>query len=518
MKAMCLWLLTATGLAAQIVEGTVINSTAGVPLAGVRVRLVAGKSVIDGISDAQGAFRIEGVKDGDYTAEFSKKGFRQPDRNAAARRPFHVTAGANPIRLDAKMQALSKLSGRVTGGGKPIRGAEVQLMIAHNFVGQAAKSDENGEFHMEDLEPGTYLLSARAPKESAPPDDKDGRALAWMRTWYPSADRSGAANIVLTAGADLIGEEIQLRAVPAYRVQGRVLSEKGEPVAGATVKAQPTDEIFIGQFEHQARTAADGSFELRTLTEGAWRLVAEMTSGEDKLRVQLAQQIAGRDIAGLEIRMMPPFAVSGKVIRIGPAAAADQRQMGVMLAPREGGDHLLVGMTDGSGAFRIEKVPPGTYRFQPTTPGPGYYLASIQLGAREVLGQYVEIAPGVPVTITYRSDGGTVRGTVEDCGSAAVVLAPQDPNLQYPEFIRRTACQQNGRYEITGLRPGEYYAFAFDTPPGLLESSLRDAELFGFAPPDASFAGQWMNQALRITVRAGEATDASLKVTQRGSF
>ena len=90
--------------------------------------------------------------------------------------------------------------------------------------------------------------------------------------------------------------------------------------------------------------------------------------------------------------------------------------------------------------------------------------------------------------------------------------------MQSLEFIRRATCQQNGRYEITALRPGEYYAFAFDSPPGTLESTLRDAELFGAAPPGTSFAGQWINQAARITVRAGEATDASLKVTQRGPF
>jgi hypothetical protein len=84
----------------------------------------------------------------------------------------------------------------------------------------------------------------------------------------------------------------------------------------------------------------------------------------------------------------------------------------------------------------------------------------IQSGQREVLGQYVEIADELlPVTITYRPDGWTVRGTVEECG--------------YPEFIRRVACRQNGRFEITGIRPGEYYAFAFDREPGMLEADAR---------------------------------------------
>ena len=127
------------------------------------------------------------------------------------------------------------------------------------------------------------------------------------------------------------------------------------------------------------------------------------------------------------------------------------------------------------------------------------------MNGRDVLGEWVEITPGtLPVTIAYRADGGTVRGTVEDCGGATVVLAPQVPALQYSEFIRQTPCTQGGRFEITGLRPGEYYAFAFDKPIGMLELS--------------NFARQWVNQAVRVTVRAGEASDASLKVTQRGSY
>jgi len=141
----------------------------------------------------------------------------------------------------------------------------------------------------------------------------------------------------------------------------------------------------------------------------------------------------------------------------------------------------------------------------PVSPGPPYYLASIEIAGRDVTGEYVELAPGaLPVTITYRADGGTVRGVVGDCGGATIVIAPQNPVLQYGEFIRQTTCRQGGAFEIVGVRPGDYYAFAFDRPPGMLEAS--------------SFVGQWMNQAVRITVRPGEATAASLKVTERGSY
>jgi hypothetical protein len=176
-----------------------------------------------------------------------------------------------------------------------------------------------------------------------------------------------------------------------------------------------------------------------------------------------------------------------------------------MLAPSAGGSHLSWAATQDNGSFRIDNLAPGLYRFQPTSPGPPYYLASIEMNGRDVLGEWVEIAPGtLPVTITYRADGGMVRGTVEECGGATIVLAPQVASLQYAEFVRQARCQQGGRFEITGIRPGDYYAFAFDQPVGMMELS--------------SFVPKWAGQAVRITVRPGEATDASLKVTQRGGY
>jgi len=65
----------------------------------------------------------------------------------------------------------------------------------------------------------------------------------------------------------------------------------------------------------------------------------------------------------------------------------------------------------------------GRYRIVPLL-GDGatmysYYLASLRMAEREVPGETVELtAASPPITILYKADGGGVRGTVEDCGSA----------------------------------------------------------------------------------------------------
>jgi hypothetical protein len=478
-----------------------LDADGGAPIAGVKVELAQNESAMRrGSTDSQGFFRFEAVAEGDYSVELTKDGYTHV---AASRRKIHVAVAGNPVRVDQRMQRLGQLSGKVTSGGKPVGGADLQLLLAGNFIGQNLRSDPKGEFRFRDVNPGTYLLSARATRSSPPPPDQNGPRMGFVRTWYPSApDASAAARIVVSPGSDLFGQDIELRAVPVHRVSGRVLLANGEPAVGIAVKSAPPEEFAVAEFELSTRSRDDGIFEFDALPDGNWRITAELKADGVNFYATRAETVAGRDVDRLELRFAPPFALTGKVVRAATATPAATRPIGVMLLPREGGSQMPFAGTMDDGRFRIENLVPGVYRFQPTSPGVPYYLASIEMNGRDVTGEWVEITPGtLPVTITYRSDGGTVRGAVEECGSATVVLAPREASLHSAEFIRQVKCGQNGRFEISAVRPGEYYAFAFDKGVGMLEFS--------------TFVGRSINQAVRVTVRAGEATDASLKVTQR---
>ena len=498
--------MAASALLAQV-EGSVVNSSTGAPLAGAAIRILKEADVAyRTVSGPRGDFRIEGMATGDYTAEFSHPGFRQPDGNAAPRRPFHVAAGGPSVRLEARMLPLARLSGRVLAGkDRPAPGADVQLLMAGTFAGETTTAGDQGNFSIDDLDPGTYVLSARAPRDAPPPDTDDGRRLGWVRTYYPSTGDPGAgAKILATTGADLAGWDIHLLAVPLRRLSGRVLAPTGEPAPRVQVKLAPPDELPGPDVEATTHTGDDGSFEFPAAQDRSWRLTAESQAGGVKLRAQMALEVAGRDVDGLQLRLAPPFPLTGKVVRNLPEemTAPDGPRAGVMLLPPEGGDLVSSAVSDASGNFRIAGVVPGAYTIRPISPGPPFYLASVKLGDRDVTEQLVELAPdSLPLTIIYNSDGGGVRGVVEDCAGATVVLAPRDAALQTAEFIRREKCQAGGRFEIAGIRPGEYDAFAFDRAPGMFE--LR------------SFAGQSANQAVHLTVSAGEITTTALKVTSR---
>lgn len=121
------------------------------------------------------------------------------------------------------------------------------------------------------------------------------------------------------------------------------------------------------------------------------------------------------------------------------------------------------------------------------------------MGQTGVGGPEVELSSGaVPVTVVYKTNGGAVRGTVEKCASGPVLLVPQETARQWLGFLRAARCDSNDRCGITGVRPGEYYALAFagDGPLPELDEGL-------------------LNQAGKITVRAGEASWADLRAISR---
>jgi hypothetical protein len=161
----------------------------------------------------------------------------------------------------------------------------------------------------------------------------------------------------------------------------------------------------------------------------------------------------GHDLDGRDLRLSPPFTIRGRVEWDTLGGLQGKRPLViVVLFPASGGpEYVRQGNTDENGNFKIDGVFEGAYGLRPIYDEStfNYYLASIMLGEREVPGQSVELAPGsLPLRIVYRSNGGTVRGAVEDCAGAGVVLVPQDPGLRQGEFVRRATCNEGGRYEI----------------------------------------------------------------------
>jgi hypothetical protein len=264
----------------------------------------------------------------------------------------------------------------------------------------------------------------------------------------------------------------------------------------ATSDAESSSESEIVR----ARTRADGSFEFPRLHRGRWSVTAVAPPAGAAFR---EVDVVDKDIDELEIRLAEPFTLNVKIIRDPPPANPQSKtEMRVFLIGA-GNSDVREGSIDAKGEFPVTRVMEGQYRIVPllgdVASMHSYYLASIRMAEREVLGETVELtASSPPITILYKADGGGVRGTVEDCGSAPVVLVLQERALQgFNDFIGHAACDASGHFEISNMRPGEYYAYAFDQQP-----------------PIKDLAELLVNHAVRVTVRSGEFSDVALRVTR----
>lgn len=512
--------------AAQTVEGTVVNSVTGDGVAGVQVDLIqGGEKYYSATTDAHGHFLFDHVQDGAYTANYSSPDFFFLDPGRQRQQRFQVTAGGNPVELEARMTPLARISGRVVDGkGKPVPGAPVSVISPN--AATTIPADKDGKFDLHKfMLPGAYTLSVAPPAGLRPPDPEPDRVLNWTRTYYPGVTTLEAASkISLLPGSEVTDLELKLLAVPAHAVRGVLLNPDGTPA--------PKVAIALGADLDQLRTESDsdGAFEFPAVVDGEWQCTAEAEAhagpASVKLRASEWFEMAGHERQGLKLRLAAPFTVRGKVAMQALPGAPAPRPPGLVLgmkvsgAIREmlGDNGIVVGATPGSpnarpdadGNFSVPDVYPGAYRIIPLNGPPGYYLDSIRMGDAEVSTEEVEISSSAAsFTLVYKTNGGAVRGVIENCASGGVVVLPQDPALRRPGFQHSTGCDGTGalaasgasagssHYEVDALRPGDYYvlAIAGDGPNPWYRARLDDTLL---------------NQATKVTVRAGETTSTDL--------
>jgi hypothetical protein len=497
-------ILAASALHSQTVEGTVTNSATGTGIAEVQVMLVRdGRPEYTGKTDDRGKFQFSEVKNGAYTALFFSPAYRAARDGGG--KLVTVQQGGGVVQVNAELIPLGKISGRVVDGrGIPVPRTMVTLSNAGFRLSWT--TDTAGNFAQENFVlPGTYILEANPPPDWIPPaNSTDDRPLGWARTYFPGvAHLEQAAKIVVLPGRELAGLEIKLTTTPAYSMRGAVFDGKGDAVANATVTL---GDSTPGR-GRRVKSDGGGAFEFTGVTDGDYLLDTVAQAAQPILMDRQWVQMDGHDLKGLRLVLTPLFSLTGRVVMERPEGAPAPQFPMVGLSVRSiggypGGQPRLLARPDESGTFKIDGLFHDSYRVNPGPTKPPYYLDSIRLGDREIAGQEMELPSPAPLTVVYKMDGGTIRGTAENCGAGSVVLVPQKSELWRAGFVRWEPCTANGRFEIAAVKPGEYYAVAVGlVPPNLF---------FPVVEMDSTLIAQ----ASLVTVRAGEATQLDLKMAQ----
>ncbi|HEX6085943.1 MAG TPA: carboxypeptidase regulatory-like domain-containing protein [Thermoanaerobaculia bacterium] len=179
----------------------------------------------EGRAEAQGTYRIEGVRPGTWSVTARHTSGRE------ARREVTISEGAGPAQADLDFGGGVTLSGSVRRAGQPVAGASVQA------GGSTAVTDGAGFFQLDGLTAGQHTLTVTV-------------AATGVRHTRP---------VSLTADQQL---DIDL---PTARVSGVVVDELTRaPLAGVVVSAGTARTTSNG----------DGTFTLTDLPRGTHRLTA----------------------------------------------------------------------------------------------------------------------------------------------------------------------------------------------------------------------------------------------------
>jgi protocatechuate 3,4-dioxygenase beta subunit len=329
-------------------------------------------------------------------------------------------------------------------------------------------SDDRGYFRIPGLKPGEYYV---ASVENGAPDGGN-----YLPTYHPGVlDRSQSPRVRVEIDSET--PAIAIRAIA-----GELLSLSGvvtSPDAGISV-AQVSLHLFLDEKSRETRPAADGAFEFRSLSPGAYTLAA-LTDGGDGRALAAYQRVeVFQSVAGLSVSLAPAPEIS-LTLDAGPNAALQPGQILIMLSRVENyGRSTPRQAMPGAGEGRFESGPllPGEWRPFLVTPDE-YFVDEILVEGKSSLGG-ISLLPGDAknVQVKLARNPGLISGRVLDekgriVPAAFTICYPlDDKNGLRLAGSRKMQANEKGEYRFGGLPPGDYLVAAISFVPDELEDQL----------------------------------------------
>jgi Carboxypeptidase regulatory-like domain len=459
------------------VEGVVTHSVSGAPLARVQVHLtaVANTEEIYGASTgADGKFSITNLPKGTYTVTAKRTGFVMPAARDG-RRAFEIALqpGDKKDDLAVKLTPTGAISGRVTGvDGVPMEGSNV---VGDDGSGDGPQSatDANGNFRIGGLAPGKYRV--RAGPEFVPfqPEIRtDGtEQIHYSPTYFPNSLEADATRVEVRPDSESAGVAIHMIRTPIVFVRGVVL--------GAPRNANVQVWLGANGRFNIAGVRQDGTFQAPNLDPGKYRLFANANLGGQRLRSTVVDvEVADKSVDRVELRMMPPISVSGKLDYDDERAKPRAPLPTVKLLDLIPGPQQVHGAVHEDGSFTLTDLLPGLYRVIPNWPG--VFVRSLRMGLDATEGNLLDLrngANGGALSVLVSSAVGEITGVVSDSSGAVanarVALSLSDRDAERSAVTFATA-DASGNYRFGDLASGKYRIAAVDDGDAAAAKGILD--------------------------------------------
>lgn len=368
--------------------GVIVGTVSGLDereLPDVRVTAfhTSGRQVEEAVVDHEGRFRIEDLIPGRWSLRgHVGSGGRQAEAEAV------VEPGGAEAVANLEFGGGVTLTGVALQSDRPVSQAVINLTGESVSTSGWSRTDDEGRFSIEGLEPGRYRLDLHQWKTGLRYGEK--------------IELSGDQEITLE--------------IPAGRITGRVIDAlTREEIEGATITLEATGAGALpGMLSDLGSTSdAEGNFSIAPVTDGEWRLRAQRKGYAAESRLVTVQ--GGDALQEIRLELQP---TEGLVLDVSTGAGQFPSEVRVCLLDAGGGVVLSGEYATGEGGrVRLSGAPAGSWTLlagasglatlqqQVSAPGPPVPL---RLGAASTL----EIArgdfgaPDAPLTITIRDARG----------------------------------------------------------------------------------------------------------------
>ncbi len=463
------------------------------------------------------------MADGMFSVIAQKPGYYSQQDLGAGNRLMSIGPTTNSLVL--KLIPQSAIWGRVTDStGQPIERVPIRLTAKPLREGRKhweprgqQQTDEDGRYRFANLMPGTYYVAAG-------PSSDDTRLLPGSekpKTGYPSMYYPGVPDLVSASPIQLSpGQQAEadfsMTAGPVYRVTGSVAGLAPQQGVGLQFLSQSGDDLSLPVTFH----SDTGSFEVDSVPAGNYVVkVFSRSEATGALSGQARVNVAA-NVENLHLILGPAISIP-VVVRMDSRATSSQGTgpggiqgppISVRLIPLDPttSESYSIAHRSSPGAYSgtLQNVDPGKYSVD-LIPQGGWYVQSAQYGQTNLLSDDLSIASAgqsYPMEIVLRDDSASLTGTVKSSDGTpaqATVVAVPEPASKVAAKVSRSSPASG--FTFTGLAPGEYMVYAFDSADGL-EYSNHDA-----LQPYAS-------QAAQVTLSPNQKTQVSLDLIRTGEW
>jgi hypothetical protein len=395
--------------------------------------------------------------------------------------------------VDFSLPRMSVITGRVLDEtGDPIAGVTVMALRSRYWEGQRqlvptgqgfVQTDDTGQYRILGLAPGTYYVSATTRETWAVTQDGVTRTMGFAPTYFPGVTSTAdARRVTVGLGQEAANTDLSLIPGRAAAISGTAFDSQGRPF-GRSVSLR--EEIRGENFARfggnmSGAVAADGSFTIRNVPPGEYKLVAGTGRDADHPEAAIVPiTIDGVDLTNIVLTGSAGGSITGQVITDTGAVPTIPQMRITIGGPSTGqADPTLLG-TFGSpgfgpiapdGSFSIKGVF-GRSRLRLTLPDT-WMVKAMTYDGRDVTDVPIElksgeIMSGVQIVITDRVTA--VSGQLTDdkglpLTDATILVFADDPEQWAADArtVRAVRPDQTGQYQIKGLPAGAYRAIALE--------------------------------------------------------